>query len=133
MVLDARVALSLRGVTDSEIHTELFHVSDDPPVERPRLAEPTEGAEVGIVLDGRVSTFTMAHDERILDAALRQRPELPYACKGGVCSTCRAKVIEGRVEMARNFALEPEELAAGYVLTCQSMPITERVVVDFDA
>jgi ring-1,2-phenylacetyl-CoA epoxidase subunit PaaE len=68
-----------------------------------------------------------------LDAALRVRGELPYACKGGVCSTCRAKVIEGAVEMARNYALEPAEVAAGYVLTCQSEPITERLVVDYDA
>jgi ring-1,2-phenylacetyl-CoA epoxidase subunit PaaE len=75
----------------------------------------------------------MANDERVLDAALRVRAELPYACKGGVCSTCRAKIVEGRVEMARNFALEPDELAAGYVLTCQASPVTERVVVDYDA
>ncbi|GAA2624960.1 phenylacetate-CoA oxygenase/reductase subunit PaaK [Dactylosporangium fulvum] len=134
MVLDARVALSVRGVPDAEVHTELFHVSDTPPVaaEEPTVSE-GPGAEVTVVLDGRKSTFTMAHDERILDAAMRQRPELPYSCKGGVCSTCRAKIVEGEVEMARNFALEPEELAAGYVLTCQAMPITERVVVDYDA
>ncbi|WP_432983677.1 1,2-phenylacetyl-CoA epoxidase subunit PaaE [Dactylosporangium sp. CA-233914] len=137
MVLDAKVALSVRGVEDSAVHTELFHVDDAPPAARsaapPADAGPEERAEVSIMLDGRATTFTMAHDERILDAALRARPELPYACKGGVCSTCRAKVIEGRVEMARNFALEPGELAAGYVLTCQAMPITDRVVVDFDA
>jgi ring-1,2-phenylacetyl-CoA epoxidase subunit PaaE len=134
MVLDAKVALSVRDVEDSAVHTELFHVDDAPPVARPAAPEVAEaGAEVSIVLDGRESSFTMAHDERILDAALRARPELPYACKGGVCSTCRAKVVEGRVEMARNFALEPDELEAGYVLTCQSMPITDRVVVDFDA
>ena len=75
-----------------------------------------------IVLDGRESTFTMGRDERVLDAALRVRGELPYACKGGVCSTCRARVVEGEVAMAHNYALEPDELAAGYVLTCQSEP-----------
>ncbi|MFG2038930.1 1,2-phenylacetyl-CoA epoxidase subunit PaaE [Dactylosporangium sp. NPDC048998] len=134
MVLDAKVALSVRGVDDAAVHTELFHVDDAPPVARPAAPEAAgQDAEVSILLDGRESTFTMAHDERILDAALRVRPELPYACKGGVCSTCRAKIVEGKVEMARNFALEPDELAAGYVLTCQSMPITERVVADFDA
>ena len=132
MVLDAKVALSVRGVADSAVHTELFHVDEAPPVARVAEASP-EGAEVTIALDGRETTFTMQPDERILDAALRARPELPYACKGGVCSTCRAKVVDGRVEMARNFALEPDELAAGYVLTCQAMPITDRVVVDFDA
>ncbi|GAA3279463.1 phenylacetate-CoA oxygenase/reductase subunit PaaK [Dactylosporangium vinaceum] len=135
MVLDAKIALSARDVPDGAVHTELFHVDDAPPVARADAVDagPEGKAEVGIVLDGRATTFTMAHDERVLDAALRARPELPYACKGGVCSTCRAKVVEGRVEMARNFALEPDELAAGYVLTCQAMPITDRVVVDFDA
>ncbi len=86
-----------------------------------------------ILLDGRASTFAMRRDERVLDAALRVRGELPYACKGGVCSTCRAKVVEGEVTMARNFALEPDELAAGYVLTCQSSPVTDELTVDYDA
>jgi ring-1,2-phenylacetyl-CoA epoxidase subunit PaaE len=75
----------------------------------------------------------MGPDERVLDAALRVRPELPYACKGGVCSTCRAKVTTGRVEMVRNFALEPDETANGYVLTCQSVPLSGELVVDYDA
>jgi len=136
MVLDAKAVLSDTGVPASAVHTELFHV-EDAPVQRRSAAErgdtDTGRAEVSIMLDGRASSFTMARDERVLDAALRVRGELPYACKGGVCSTCRAKVIEGRVEMARNFALEPDELAAGYVLTCQASPVTERVVVDYDA
>ncbi|MET7403052.1 2Fe-2S iron-sulfur cluster-binding protein, partial [Dactylosporangium sp. NPDC005572] len=98
MVLDARVALSVRGVADDLVHTELFHVTEEPPAARPpaSVEEPVDGAEVTIMLDGRQSTFTMAQDERILDAALKQRPELPYACKGGVCSTCRAKIVDGR-------------------------------------
>ena len=75
----------------------------------------------------------MRRDERVLDAALRVRAELPYAGKGGVCSTCRAKVVSGAVTMARNFALEPDEIAAGYVLTCQASPVTGRLVVDYDA
>ena len=69
----------------------------------------------------------MGRDERVLDAALRVRGELPYACKGGVCSTCRAKVVDGEVTMARNYALEPDEVAAGYVLTCQSSPTTDEL------
>jgi ring-1,2-phenylacetyl-CoA epoxidase subunit PaaE len=132
MVLDARVALSLRGVTDDVVHTELFHVADAP-VERAPRSSDASGVTVDIILDGRTSRVAMAPDERILDAALRQRPELPYACKGGVCSTCRARVVEGEVAMARNFALEPDEVAAGYVLTCQALPITDKVVVDYDA
>ncbi|MET7422431.1 1,2-phenylacetyl-CoA epoxidase subunit PaaE [Dactylosporangium sp. NPDC005555] len=135
MVLDARVALSVRGVTDAAVHTELFHVADVPAASV-ALASATadvSGSTVEIILDGRTSTIVMGPDERVLDAALRQRPELPYACKGGVCSTCRAKIVVGEVSMARNFALEPDEVAAGYVLTCQALPITDKVVVDYDA
>jgi ring-1,2-phenylacetyl-CoA epoxidase subunit PaaE len=83
-------------------------------------------------LDGRESTVVMARDERVLDAALRARPELPFACRGGVCSTCRARLVQGEVRMARNYALEPAEVAAGYVLTCQSTPLTEALSVDYD-
>jgi ring-1,2-phenylacetyl-CoA epoxidase subunit PaaE len=97
---------------------------------RPTTAD--VGAEATIVLDGRSTTVTVAPGERVLDAALRVRPELPYACRGGVCSTCRARLVSGEVSMARNFALEPDEIAAGYVLTCQSVPVTESLVVDYD-
>ena len=71
-------------------------------------------------------------DRSILDAVLTCRPDLPYSCRNGVCATCRARVVDGRVEMARNWALTEEELAAGYVLTCQSVPLTDHVTVDFD-
>ncbi|MER7455580.1 1,2-phenylacetyl-CoA epoxidase subunit PaaE [Micromonospora sp. NPDC126480] len=133
MVVDARDVLTGRGVAETAVHTELFHVDAPPePVRRPG-DEPGAGAEVTIVLEGRSSTFTMGREERVLDAALKVRAELPYACKGGVCSTCRAKVVDGEVTMARNYALEPDELAAGYVLTCQSSPTTDRLTVDYDA
>jgi ring-1,2-phenylacetyl-CoA epoxidase subunit PaaE len=142
MVMDVRNALADRGVVDSAVHTELFHVEDTPSGPRtetvageaPKVdGAAVDGAAVTIVLDGRASSFTMRRDERVLDAALKIRAELPYACKGGVCSTCRAKVTVGRVEMARNYALEPDEVAAGYVLTCQASPVTEEVTVDYDA
>jgi ring-1,2-phenylacetyl-CoA epoxidase subunit PaaE len=142
LVLDAKAALAGRDVPDALVHTELFHVDDaEVPAgsrragARPAARPPGTGdrTEVTITLDGRASSFEMGPDERVLDAALRVRPELPYACRGGVCSTCRAKVVEGQVEMARNFALEPEETARGYVLTCQSSPLTGRLVVDYDA
>jgi len=129
--------LADRGVADEAVHTELFHVADaaTPPTAPPTAdAGPGAGeAEITVMLDGRVSTFTMRRDERVLDAALKVRPELPFACKGGVCSTCRAKVTSGHVEMARNYALEAEDVAAGYVLTCQSSPTTDSVTVDYDA
>jgi ring-1,2-phenylacetyl-CoA epoxidase subunit PaaE len=135
MVLDAKAVLAERGVPDQAVRTELFHVEDAPVTRRtaPDPQQPAGGAEVTILLDGRASTFTMRRDERVLDAALKVRGELPYACKGGVCSTCRARLVEGEVRMARNFALEPDELSAGYVLTCQSSPVTDRVVIDYDA
>jgi ring-1,2-phenylacetyl-CoA epoxidase subunit PaaE len=138
LVVDARGVLADLGVPDAVVHTELFHATETPPKERPPAAgspAPTaEGsAEVTVVLDGRSSTFTMGRHERVLDAALKVRAELPYACKGGVCSTCRARLVEGEVSMASNWALEPDELAAGYVLTCQSSPVTDRLVVDYDA
>ncbi|SCE65513.1 ring-1,2-phenylacetyl-CoA epoxidase subunit PaaE [Micromonospora viridifaciens] len=133
MVVDAKAVLAARGLPDSAVHTELFHVDAPPePVRRP-ADEPGAGAEVTIVLDGRSSSFTMGRDERVLDAALKVRGELPYACKGGVCSTCKAKVVSGEVTMARNYALEPDEVAAGYVLTCQSSPVTDTLTVDYDA
>jgi ring-1,2-phenylacetyl-CoA epoxidase subunit PaaE len=136
MVLDAKEVLAQRA-PGTTVHTELFHVDDGPPPVRSRPAPGAGGAgaatRVTMVLDGRASSFEMGPDERVLDAALRVRPELPYACKGGVCSTCRAKITEGRVEMVRNFALEPDETANGYVLTCQSVPLSESLVVDYDA
>jgi ring-1,2-phenylacetyl-CoA epoxidase subunit PaaE len=125
--------LAARGVPAGAMHTELFHVSPEPPPPPPPAAAQVAGAEVTIMLDGRASSFTMGRHERVLDAALRVRPELPYSCKGGVCSTCRARVVDGEVTMARNFALEPGDVAAGYVLTCQSCPVTDRLVVDYDA
>ena len=71
--------------------------------------------------------------DTVLEGAQRSRPDLPFACKGGVCGTCRARVTTGEVSMRRNYALEPAEVEAGYVLTCQSLPVTDEVTVDFDA
>jgi ring-1,2-phenylacetyl-CoA epoxidase subunit PaaE len=133
MVIDARQVLAGRGVPDSAVHTELFHVDEVPAAPRRTTEAPVAGSEVTILLDGRASTFTMSREDRVLDAALKVRGELPYACKGGVCSTCRAKLVEGEVSMARNYALEPDEVAAGYILTCQASPTTDKLVVDYDA
>ncbi|MEV2236567.1 1,2-phenylacetyl-CoA epoxidase subunit PaaE [Micromonospora sp. NPDC049891] len=132
LVVDAKAVLAERGVPESAVRTELFHV-DAPPEPVRRSDDASGGTDVTIMLDGRSSSFTMRRDERVLDAALKVRGELPYACKGGVCSTCRAKVVSGEVEMARNYALEPDEVAAGYVLTCQSSPLTDTLSVDYDA
>ena len=89
--------------------------------------------EVTVTIDGAQRQFALRKaEENIIDAALRQGIELPYSCKGGVCSTCRAKLIEGEVDMDVNFALEDYEVARGFVLCCQSYPVTDRVTVDFD-
>jgi ring-1,2-phenylacetyl-CoA epoxidase subunit PaaE len=133
LVTDARNVLANRGVPGGAVRTELFHVDDVPdPPRRPSTAADAAPVEVSVLLDGRVSTLRMRRDERVLDAALRVRAELPFACKGGVCSTCRARIVEGEVTMARNYALEPDEVARGYVLTCQSSPVTDKLVVDYD-
>jgi ring-1,2-phenylacetyl-CoA epoxidase subunit PaaE len=89
---------------------------------------------IEVTLDGQSSTIespVSAH-ESILNAALRVRPDVPFACAGGVCGTCRARLLAGSVAMTENYALEPDELERGYVLTCQSHPTTDRVVVDYD-
>ncbi|MER5349883.1 1,2-phenylacetyl-CoA epoxidase subunit PaaE [Kitasatospora sp. NPDC002551] len=133
MVAGARELLAGLGVPAERVHQELFHAEDEPVAERPDDTPDAAGhSEVTVVLDGRGSTLSLPCDRSILDGAQRSRPDLPFACKGGVCGTCRALVTEGEVEMRRNFALEEKELAAGYVLTCQARPVTPRVTVDYD-
>ena len=135
MVQVARAVLTERGVDAKHIHRELFYVEDVPPdVAVHRDAVPTGStSEVTVILDGRSTPMTLPRDEPLLDAAQRVRADLPFACKGGVCGTCRARVLDGSVYMRRNFALEDDEIEAGFVLTCQSLPTTERVTVDYDA
>lgn len=135
MVLDARAVLTQRGVPEAAIRTELFHVPSGAGSPPPSPAPPAAGeggVSVTMTLDGRESRFKMDRGERVLDAALRVRGELPYSCRGGVCSTCRARLVDGEVRMASNWALEPDEVAAGYILTCQSSPVTDHLTVDYD-
>jgi ring-1,2-phenylacetyl-CoA epoxidase subunit PaaE len=148
MVSDLRKLLISEGVPKKAIHAEIFHVEPSGvprrtvrPVPRPgtdgtdatgETGDP--GARVRITLDGRTSSFRLRADgPAVLDAALAVRADAPFACKGGVCGTCRAKVLEGSVEMETNWALEPDEVGRGYVLTCQSHPTTETLVLDYDA
>ncbi len=134
MVTDAVEVLHAAGVDDHRIHRELFYVGEDPPEQLVHDDGPAvEGAEVTVVLDGRSSTVTVPGDVAVLDAAQKVRPDLPFACKGGVCGTCRALVTEGEVRMRRNYALEAKEVEQGYVLTCQTLPISERVTIDYDS
>ena len=120
------------GVPRSRLHRELFYVEDVPPPQAEHAEQPGPGAEVTVILDGRATVVTIPPGTPVLDGAQRARADLPFACKGGVCGTCRARVTHGKVTMRRNFALEDKELAAGYVLTCQSLPATPAVTVDYD-
>jgi ring-1,2-phenylacetyl-CoA epoxidase subunit PaaE len=135
MVVGIREVLAEAGVPASRVHTELFFVEDTPP-EQARHDEPVATgptSAVTVVLDGRTTELALPRDTPILDAAQRKRPDLPFACKGGVCGTCRARLTAGEVRMRRNFALEQSEVDAGFVLTCQSLPVTDAVTVDYDA
>jgi ring-1,2-phenylacetyl-CoA epoxidase subunit PaaE len=134
MVTGAAAVLTELGVPRSRIHRELFYVEDEPPPQTAHTeAPPGPGAEVTVVLDGRTSTVTVPAGVRLLDGAQKVRPDLPFACKGGVCGTCRARLVQGEVTMRRNYALEEDELAAGYVLTCQAVAASGAVTVDYDS
>jgi ring-1,2-phenylacetyl-CoA epoxidase subunit PaaE len=133
---EADAALLAAGVSAEHIHIERFGVPVDAAGGK---AKPTvqagdaPQAMIQIIRDGlsREIEFRTEHGN-VLDAAAAAGLEVPYSCKSGVCCTCRAKLIEGKVRMDRNFALEPHEVAAGFVLTCQAHPLTERVVISFD-
>ncbi len=135
MTEDAVSVLTDLGVDRKRVHRELFYVDEPPPeVHRDEDAGlDGEGSEVTIILDGRTTRLTLPRTVSVLDAAQKVRGDLPFACKGGVCGTCRAKVTDGEVTMRRNFALEDDEVAAGFVLTCQTMPVSDRVTVDYDS
>lgn len=129
-------ALQAKGLRKEQIKFELFGSPKGPRALRTgqegRKA-PGEHCELTIVLDGLTRSITIEKNkDSLLDSALAQGIELPYSCKGGVCSTCRCKVVEGEVDMDANFALEDYEVARGFVLSCQSFPVTDRVRIDFD-
>ncbi len=122
------------GIAEERIHVERF-VSGLGGKPRPKAvvaASAPPKAFASLIIDGKRREVPVAEGEAILDAALRGGVDLPFACKGGMCSTCRAKLIEGRAEMDVNYSLEPWELKAGFILTCQAKPTTDKVVVDYD-
>ena len=135
MIETARTELQSRGVDKKKIHLELFHAG--PITTNKSVVAPTSTVKshIQIQLDGRqVEIEIPLHsDQTILDAALAQGADLPFACKGGMCCTCKAKLISGEVSMDIHWGLEEEELEQGYILTCQSRPKTEQIVVDFDS
>jgi len=122
------------GIADEKIHVERF-VSEFGGKPRPKavVAPGTPPkAMASLIIDGKRREVPVAEGEAILDAALRAGMDLPFACKGGMCSTCRAKLVEGEAQMEVNYSLEPWELKAGFILTCQARPCSEKVVVDYD-
>lgn len=139
MIIEIRQQLIKEGLAEEKIRIELFSSPDQPSTTHKRwvalhAADEQSVCKVSVRLDG--VTFDMDlpfNTDSILDAALKNGADLPYACKGGVCSTCRAKVVEGAVAMEVNYALEKDELEKGFVLTCQAHPTTKRVIIDFDA
>ena len=133
MIEGLEKALADLGLPRDRIHVERFTpgAGGRPrPVAVPATAPPKAIATV--ICEGASWEIPVAANEAIIDAALRAGRTLPFSCKGGMCCTCRAKLLEGRVEMTVNYSLEPWETAAGYILTCQAQPLTERVVVDYD-
>jgi ring-1,2-phenylacetyl-CoA epoxidase subunit PaaE len=137
MVFSVRDWLHQQGVEHNKIHFELFTTPGEKSEFRIQKADVIRDqgpkSKVSIKLDGIMFDFELSKvGQSILDGALQQGADLPYACKGGVCSTCRAKLVSGEVEMDSNYALEPDEIARGFILTCQSHPVTDTVVVDFD-
>ncbi|MEU9889579.1 2Fe-2S iron-sulfur cluster-binding protein [Sphaerisporangium sp. NPDC051011] len=134
MVDEALAALAGHEVDPAAIHTELFHPGV--PAGESRPASPTGtvpgAAEVSVVMDGRVTSVPLEPGRTVLDAVMADRPDVPYSCQTGVCGTCRARVVEGEVRMARTWALSEEDRAAGDILTCQAVPLTARVRIDFD-
>ncbi|PID96891.1 MAG: phenylacetic acid degradation protein [Actinomycetales bacterium] len=128
-----REVLLGRGVADAHIHRELFHTSATPPPPPPSGSDAGEGYKITVLLDGRTTEFQLKPGTvPILDAARVVRSDIPYACKNGVCGTCRCKITSGTVDMVQNYALEPYEVDEGFVLSCQAYPTSDKVVADFD-
>ena len=133
MVMTARETLERMGVDPARVHDELFFAG---PLDETALpSEPPVGegsVDLTVILDGRAVDTRMTPETSILDAALRVRRELPFSCKGGMCATCKGRIEEGEVRMDKNYALVDSEVEAGFVLTCQAHPVTDKVVVRYD-
>ncbi|MBS4064170.1 MAG: phenylacetate-CoA oxygenase/reductase subunit PaaK [Chitinophagaceae bacterium] len=136
MIFGVKEILEQKGVDERHIHFELFTTDKKQAASyKPQaVSENTPSSKIEMKLDGRTFEFEIPvnSDDTILDAAMQQGADVPYACKGGVCCTCKAKLVEGKVEMDVHWGLDHEELEQGFILTCQSHPMTEKIVVDFD-
>ena len=134
MIFMIRDFLIEKGTDEKKVHFELFNTPGSDKKIKKIDDTNTDLSQIAIINNGIKTNFTMNQGgENILDAALKNHADLPFACKGGVCCTCRAKLIEGEVNMEVNYALEDEEVEQGYILTCQAVPKTKVIVVDFDS
>ncbi|PHR61123.1 MAG: phenylacetic acid degradation protein, partial [Robiginitomaculum sp.] len=135
MMLTIAASLRAHGLGDKQIKYELFaggqsgQIAQKAKVAQAKTANLTQAT---VTLDGTAHSFTMTKGQSMIDAAIENAVDVPFACKAGVCSTCKCKVIEGEVDMIANHALEDYEVEQGYVLSCQSYPLTDRVVLDYD-
>ena len=132
MILGVKESMSRNGVSEKSIHFELFGTSNAKKT-TPAANTPDVDANITIILDGdSIDISLISSGESILDAAQKAGADLPFACKGGVCCTCKAKILEGTAVMDVNYALEKDEVEAGYILTCQAHPTSEKLIVSFD-
>ena len=135
MIFCIKDFLTANGISPTKVHAELFSTPGQNNLATVKTTTEETGpkSNITIKLDGRTVSFDLNFNgDSILDAALKQGADLPFACKGGVCATCRAKLLQGEVIMQVNYALEPEEVAQGFILTCQARPLTPTVLIDFD-
>ena len=137
MIFSVKEALEGMGITANKIHFELFNTDGLKHAAKKSdllsVTERNKESEVKVLMDGDIFEFSLEYSgQNLLDAAIANGADLPFSCKGGVCSTCKAKITEGKVEMDLNYALEPDEINAGYVLLCQAHPRTPKVFIDFD-
>ncbi|UWR33700.1 2Fe-2S iron-sulfur cluster binding domain-containing protein [Sulfitobacter sp. W027] len=135
MMLAIAEALKTNGLSEEQIKFELFSESQQGRLAKQEMAKRSEGqkgTEITVIIDGARRSFSMQKGQSVLEAALENGQEAPFSCKAGVCSTCMGKVLEGEVEMISNHALEDYEVERGYVLTCQSYPLSDTLVIDYD-
>ena len=137
MMDDTTQALREAGLRKEQVHTERFFAGATAAPTQPARAQTGASHASGeiqlqVVLDGKTHSMTMQAQDKVLDVALAAGLDLPYACRGGVCCTCRARVLEGEVAMDKNFTLEQWEMDKGFVLTCQARPLTGRVLLSYD-
>ena len=135
MMLAIAEALETHGLEKDQIKLELFSGSQQGQLAKQAMAKRAEGqkgTEITVIIDGAQRSFEMSKGQSVLEAALENGQDAPFSCKAGVCSTCMCKVLEGEVEMITNHALEDYEVERGYVLSCQSYPLTDKLVIDYD-